>query len=142
MERCSIHTVSQDIGAVIHFPDLLTTGDPFFPRPVVCGAAATAGARDVFFLPLFSSLFCPLSGALRRCPPFQKCIQRQTLTNPKFTALRNPPPVRMLFSPFSLEVMHCIISNVKPPPSSVCTNVIFQIEACNSQKITVAQFQV
>ena len=70
---------------------MLTTGDPFFPRPGVCRAAAAAArARDVFFLPLFSSLFCPLSGALRRCPPFQKCIQRQSLTNPKFTALRNP----------------------------------------------------
>ena len=43
----------------------------------------------------------------------------------------------------SVEVMHFIISTVKTrPPSSICTNVIFQIKACNSQKITVAQFQV
>ena len=70
---------------------MLTTGDPFFFLALVYVLLLLE--PETYSFSRFSRRFfvpCLEAGALRRCPPFQKCIQRQSLTNPKFTALRNP----------------------------------------------------
>ena len=72
----------------------VVTGDPFFPPPVVCRLLLLP--PETYSFSQFSRRFfvpCLERGALRRCSPFQKCIQRQSLTNPKFTFSRNPVEV-------------------------------------------------
>ena len=68
------------------------TGDPFFPHPVVCRLLLLLPPETYSFSQFSRRFFVPClePGALRRCPPFQKCIQRQRLTNPKSTLSRNP----------------------------------------------------